>query len=98
MKAIDLLHRYASGAINYEQSGIIEKPDYETLESFVRMMFGDNASILFGELDTTNNYQNYIYAYAVGDRFPDGFNEDDIPAMCVELPENESVWIFEIED
>ena len=95
MKAIDLLHRYASGAINPEQSGIIENLYYDTLENYVRMMFGGGAEILFGELDT---HKNYIYAYAVGGDFPDGFGDDDTPAMCVELPDNESVWLFEIED
>lgn len=59
------------------------------------MMFGESSEILFGELEEG---KDYIYAYAEGDEFPDGFIEDDVPAMCIEISVDESVWIFEIEN
>lgn len=95
MKTMELLRRYANGAINRENSGLIEDLYYMTIESYVRMMFGQKAEILFGELVRG---KNYVYAYEESEDCPEGFTEDDKVAMCVEDGNGCNIWIYEIED
>jgi hypothetical protein len=95
MKAMDLLCRYDKCAINVSGSGILEDIYFNTIETYVSVMFGKGSEILFGDLECG---KNYIYAYVNGDELPDGFQEDDVPAMCVLDCYGWSIWFYEIED
>lgn len=94
MKAMDLLRRYNTGAINVDKSGILEDIYFNTIEDYVSMMFGKGSWVLFGELECG---KSYIYVYEESDNYPEGFTDKDVPAMCVENGEKFNIWLYEIE-
>lgn len=94
MKAMDLLRRYNEGAINVDNSGILDDVYFNTIEEYVSIMFGKGSWILFGELECG---KSYIYAYEESDNCPEGFTEKDTSAMCVEDGVGCNIWLYEIE-
>ena len=95
MKAKELLRRYDNGSVDATYGGMIFGLWFENLEEYVTHLIGKVSEILFGELECG---KDYVYAYAKGDELPDGFEEDDAPAMCVDDGYNWSIWFYEIED
>ena len=95
MKAKELLRRYDNGSVDATYGGMIFGLWFENLEEYVTHLFGKGSEILFGELECG---KDYVYAYAEGEEYPDGFGDDDTPSMCVEVGDGQSVWIYEIED
>ena len=95
MKAKELLRRYDNGSMDASNGGMIFEACFEDLVEYVGCLFGIGSEILFGEME---NGKDYVYAYAKGDDYPDGFGEDDQPAMCVDDGYNWTIWVYEIED
>ena len=95
MKAKELLRRYDNGSMDAANGGMIFNLWFDNLEEYVIHLTGKGSEILFGELERG---KDYVYAYVQGDDFPDGFGEDDVPAMCVDDGYNWSIWFYEIED
>ena len=95
MKAKELLRRYNEQLVDVNQGGMLFNLWFENLDDYVRQLTGKGSEILFGELERG---KDYVYAYAKGDELPDGFEEDDVPAMCVDDGYNWSIWFYEIED
>lgn len=96
MEAINLIYRYNEGRIDIDQSGIftcIDKEDVMNPAHFADWMFGTNV-VVKGSLTLG---ATYIYAYSE-EGFPDGFTEEDKPAMVLQSPYGESIFIYEIED
>lgn len=95
MKVMDLLCRYNEGAINVDNSGILQDIYFNTIETYVSVMFGKGSEILFGELECG---KSYIYAYEESENCPEGFTENDHVAMCVEDSDGCNIWFYEIEE
>lgn len=96
MEAINLIHRYNEGRIDIDQSGIftcIDEKDVQDPTYFSEWMFRAK-TILKGKLELG---ATYIYAYSQEFKVPDGFDEDDEPAMVLLLPDGDYVFIYEIE-
>jgi hypothetical protein len=96
MEAINLIHRYNSGKIDTDQTGIftcIDEEDVKNTAHFSEWMFGAKTVLKGGlQLGAT-----YIYAYNREFGVPDGFEENDKPAMILLLPDGDYVFIYEIE-
>ena len=95
MKAMDLLRRYNEGSINVCNSGILQDIYFETVETYVSVIFGKGYEILFEELECG---KSYIYAYEESENCPDGFTENDHVSMCVEDSDGCNIWLYEIEE
>lgn len=96
MEAINLIHRYNSGKIDIDQTGIftcIDEEDVKNTAHFSKWMFGAKTVLKGGlQLGAT-----YIYAYNREFGAPDGFEVDDEPAMVLLLPDGDYVFVYEIE-
>ena len=95
MKAKELLRRYDRGAMDAANGGMLFDIYFDDLENYVSAIIGKGSEILFGELEC---HKDYVFAYVEGDEFPEGFGEDDQPAMVVSDGYNWNVWFYEIED
>lgn len=96
MEAINLIHRYNSGKIDIDQTGIftcIDMEDVNNPQKFADWMFGTDV-VVNGDLKLGSTY---IYAYTNGKETPDGFTADDNPAMVLLSPYGDSIFIYEIE-
>ena len=96
MEAINLIYRYNEGRIDIDQTGIFTCVDVEDVkdpQKFADWMFGADVVVKGGlKLGLT-----YIYAYTGNKEFPDGFTVDDNPAMVLQSPYGDSIFIYEIE-
>lgn len=96
MEAINLIHRYNEGSIDIDQSGIftcISEEDVKHPEKFADWMFGTDV-VVKGSLELG---KTYIYAYTQ-EGLPDGFTEEDKPAMVLLSPYGDFIYVYEIED
>lgn len=91
MTALELIKMYDKGLLCPCYTGVIEG------SIDIEHYFGNDSWALWGEVQEG---KHYIYAYATGGNEPEEF-KGQMPAMCIatsEDPEEESVWLYEIEN
>lgn len=93
MKAMELLRLYNEGAINHEQSGLLEDLDFDSIDEYIVAVFGEGTEVFCGNLEKG---KTYFYVYCHEDDEPVELN-DFGPAMIVNDGYNWDVWLYEIE-